>query len=177
MLPSRTIFFLCSCSTGDLSKICGLLILLKNNIFLTGFSMASRSPGNKNNLIYIKFRRFNNGLLPSSGYNIRIQHIFRWTIHFNGVHQIPENWADRLYIFGLIKFGVQVKIINLNFSNVKISEELRLKIDKSHTILTHLVIFCVSPSRERIERGEYEKVLIGRICMESLKIKRNQRGV
>jgi hypothetical protein len=31
------------------------------------FSMASRSPGNKNNLIYIKFRRFNNGLLPSSG--------------------------------------------------------------------------------------------------------------
>jgi hypothetical protein len=29
--------------------------------------MASRSPGNKNNLIYIKFRHFNNGLLPSSG--------------------------------------------------------------------------------------------------------------
>ncbi len=29
--------------------------------------MASRSPGDKNNLIYIKFRRFNNGLLPSSG--------------------------------------------------------------------------------------------------------------
>jgi hypothetical protein len=28
--------------------------------------MASRSPGNKNNLIYIKFRRFNNGLLSSS---------------------------------------------------------------------------------------------------------------
>ncbi len=35
--------------------------------FLTVFSMASRSPGNKNNLIYIKFRRFNNGLLSSSG--------------------------------------------------------------------------------------------------------------
>ncbi len=29
--------------------------------------MASRSPDNKNNLIYIKFRGFNNGLLPSSG--------------------------------------------------------------------------------------------------------------
>jgi hypothetical protein len=41
-------------------------------MFLTVFSMASRSPGNKNNLIYIKFRRFNNGLLPSSGKSWKI---------------------------------------------------------------------------------------------------------
>jgi hypothetical protein len=37
-----------------------IFIATGGNFNLTVFSMASRSPGSKNNLIYIKFRRFNN---------------------------------------------------------------------------------------------------------------------